>query len=129
MQQDTTNTGIVCMFPNFQRYVTICQYWKQTGNSSRPLSLCLLLLQSGCLTDRWNHLNDGRSLLLQAYYFRLSLLDHSGKLWWCWWYRHYTWEIDLVLTFLWFSSISCGPSGYSFGRGWSKCDQRLFLSR
>ena len=117
------------MFPSFQRDFIICQYWKQTGNSSRPLLLCLLLLQSSCLTDRWNYLNNGRSLLLQAYHFRLSLLDHLGKLWWCWWYRHYTWEMDLLLTFLWFSSLSCEPGGYSFGRGLSKCDQRLFLSR
>ena len=33
----------------------------------------------------WNHLNNGRSLLLQTYHFQVSLLDHLGKLWWCCW--------------------------------------------
>ena len=67
------------MSPNFQRDATICQYWKKTGDSSRPLSLCLLLLQNNYLTDRWNHLNNERSLLLQTYNFQLSLLDRLGK--------------------------------------------------
>ena len=105
IQQDTTNTGIVCMSPNFQ--------WDAT--------ICLLLFQNSYPTDRWNHLINGRSLLLQTYHFWLPLLDHLGKLWWCCWYRHYTWKMDLPLTFLWFLSISCEPSGYSFGRRLSYC--------
>ena len=116
IQQYTANTDILWMSPNFQWEATICQYWKQTGNSSRLLSLSLLLLRNSYLTDWWNHLNNRRSVLLQTYHFQLSLLNPVGKLSCCCWYRHYTWKMDLPLTFLWFLSISCEPSGYSFGR-------------
>ena len=73
-------------------------------------ALTLSAVASKQLPDQWNH------LLLQTYHFRLSLLDCLGRLSWCCWYRHYTWKMDLPLTFLWFWSISCEPSGYSFGR-------------
>ena len=112
------NTGIVCMSPNFQRDATICHYWNQTGNSSRLLSLCLLLLQNSYLTDLWNHLNNGRRLLLQTFHFRLSLVNHLGKLSWCCWHSYHTWKIDLPLTFLWFSSISCEPSVTALAEDW-----------
>ena len=114
------NTGIVCMSPNFQWDATICQYWKQTDQILPGHSHCLLLLRNSYVTDWRNHLNNGRSLLLQTFLFWLALLDHLRKLW-CSCYRHYTWKMDLPLTFFWFSSISCEPSGYSYGRTLSYC--------
>ena len=67
-------------------------------------ALTLFLLQNSYLIDQWNQLNKRRSL--QTYHFRLSFLDHFGKLPSCCQYRHYTGKMDLPLTFLWFSSIS-----------------------
>ena len=106
IQQNTTNTGIVCMSPNFQRDSTICQYWKQTVEILLGHSHCLPLLQNSYLNDWWNHLYNGKSLLLQTYHFKLSIMDYLWKLYWFCWYRDYPWKMDLPLTFPWFSSIS-----------------------
>ena len=73
IQQNTTNTGIVCMSPNFQRDSTICQYWKQTVEILLGHSHCLPLLQNSYLNDWWNHLYNGKSLLLQIINYGLSL--------------------------------------------------------
>ena len=77
IQQDTTNTAIVCMSPNFQRDATICQYQKKTENSSRPLSLCLLLLRNSYLTDIWNHLNVvGTGITLERWICLPLIFEH-----------------------------------------------------
>ena len=85
-------------------------------------ALTLSMLQNSFLIDQWNHLNCGWSLLsnFQTYHFWLSLLYHLEKLW-CSWHRHYIWKMNLPLTFLWFSSISCKPSGCSFSKRLSYC--------
>ena len=96
------------MSSNFQPDATICQYWKQTlkilqGSSH---SVCCCFKAASCLTNQWNHLNNRRSLLLQTHHFRLSLLDHLGKLPWCCWYRQYTWKKDLpLITFDFWASL------------------------
>ena len=114
IQQGTTNAGIVCICPLvFSEMPLFVSTGSELGKLFQaPLTLSIFVSKQ--LTDRWNHLNKGRSL-----YYKLiisNLLDHLGKLSWCRWYRHYTSKIDLPLTFLWFSSISCKPSGYSFGK-------------